>query len=128
MLFAASVVIWMRIKAKVGQEAHIDGPCHFWERVLLVRADDPDMALQKASEFGSRDAASNSIDLTDEDGNASELIFMGVRKLQEVTSDTLVNEVNTEVAEISASEMVVPNSDELIKLARGETVVVEYID
>jgi len=128
MLFAASVVIWMRIKAPSGQEANLDGPCHFWERVLLVRADDPDAALQKASEFGSNDAASNSIDLTDEDGNPSELIFMGVRKLQEVASDVLASEVKTEAVEISVSEMVVANSDDLIKLARGDSVVVEYVD
>ncbi len=126
-LFSASVIIWMRVKRAPDEET-ADGPCHFWERVVLIRADDPDSALQKATEFGTGEAATNSVDLTDEQGNPSELVFMGVRKLREVQSDTLVSEVRTDVAEISASEMEVANSDDLIKLARGDAVMVQYVD
>lgn len=126
-LFSASVIIWMRVK-RAADEEQPDGPCHFWERVVLIRADGPDSALQKATEFGVREAATNSVDLTDEQGNPSELVFMGVRKLREVQSDTLVSEVRTEIAEISASEMEVANSDDLIKITRGDAVMVEYID
>jgi hypothetical protein len=122
-LFAASVIIWMRPKREPGETD--EGACHLWERVLLIRAGDPDEATQKASEFGLHDAQANSVDLVDDDGTPSELVFMGVRKLREVGPS---NVLDADVAEISASEMEVANSDELVKLARGEAVMVQYVD
>jgi hypothetical protein len=127
-MFAASIIIWMRLKQERGADLATDGPCHLWERVLLVRAEDPDSAIQKASEFGMRDAASNSVDLTDEDGNPAELVFMGVRKLREVEWAESATGEPTDVTEISASEMEVANSDDLVKLSRGASIFVQYLD
>jgi hypothetical protein len=126
--FAASIIIWMRGKRGQGVEGEEESPCHLWERVLLVRADDPDSAMQKASEFGARDAASNSVDLVDDDGKPSELIFMGVRKLREIDSPGSSGDMTAEVTEVSASEMEVANSDDLVRLARGSPVFVHYVD
>ena len=126
-LFAASVIIWLREKTEKGLDEETDGPCHLWERVVLVQADDPDDALQKASEFGERDAAANSEDLMDE-GKPAELIFMGVRKLREVGSPGSSVEDLGSVTEVSASEMEVANRAALLMLARGGAVVVKYVD
>jgi hypothetical protein len=123
-LFAASVVIWMRAKRQPGQEE--EGPCHFWERVLLIRAGDPDAATQKASEFGLHDAETNSVDLVDENGTPSELVFMGVRKLREVEASSPTGD--PDITEVTASEMEVSGTDDLINFARGGTVMVRQID
>jgi hypothetical protein len=127
-MFAASIIIWMRLKREQGADLASDGRCHLWERVLLVRAEDPDSAIQKASEFGMRDAASNSVDLTDDDGKPAELVFMGVRKLREVEWPESATGESTDITEVSASEMEVANSDDLVKLARGSSVFVQYVD
>lgn len=125
-LFAASIVIWLREKTEKGLDEETDGPCHVWERVLLVRADDPDEAMRKASEFGQNDAAANSDDLMDE-GKPAELVFMGVRKLREVDAPGSSG-LPDDVTEVSASEMEVAGRADLLKLARGNEVAVKYID
>lgn len=127
-LFAANIIIWMRTKQEQGDELESEGPCHLWERVLLIRADDPDRALEKASDFGVHDAAGNSTDLVDDDGKPAELVFMGVRKLREVESPDAAGQAFADVTEVSASEMEVPNQTALLKLARGDAVIVQYID
>jgi hypothetical protein len=125
-LFAASIVIWLKEKTEKGLDEERDGPCHLWERVLLVRADDPDEAMRKASEFGQNDAAANSDGLMDE-GKPAELIFMGVRKLREVEEPSS-GVAEDELTEVSASEMEVASRADLVNLARGNPVVVRYID
>ena len=126
-LFAASVIIWMRPKQQPDAEPQEEGPCHLWERVLLIRADGPDEAMRKATDFGARDAETNSVDLVDDDGNPAELLFMGVRKLREVDSPDPESK-EEDVFEISASEMVVSNEADVTKLARGSAVIVQYVD
>jgi len=125
-LFAASIVIWLKDKTEKGLDERRDGPCHLWERVVLVRADDPDEAMRKASEFGQNDAAANSDGLMDE-GKPAKLIFMGVRKLREVDAPVTGAEQD-DVTEVSASEMEVASQADLLKLVRGDAVVVRYID
>lgn len=125
-LFAASIIIWLREKTEKGIDEEEDGACHLWERVLLVRADDPDEATRKASEFGENDAATNSDDLMDE-GKPAELVFMGVRKLREVDAPESGGAPG-DVTEVSASEMEVAGRADLLKLARGNEVLVKYID
>ena len=125
-LFAASVIIWLRAKTEKGLAEEPDGPCHLWERVVVVRADDPNDATQKASEFGLRDAAANSDGLID-NGRPAELVFMGVRKLREVDSSGSGGQLG-DVTEVSASEMEVANRQDLLNLARGGEVVVRYVD
>jgi|SRR5271166_1768720 len=126
-LFAASIVIWLRDKTEKGIDEQTDGPCHLWERVLLVRAGDPDEAMRKASEFGQNDASANSGDLMDE-GKPAELIFMGVRKLREVETTRSSGGALGDVTEVSASEMEVASRADLLKLARGNEVIVRYVD
>lgn len=126
-LFAASIVIWLRDKTEKGIDEEADGPCHIWERVLLVRAGDPDEATRKASEFGQHDASANSDDLMDE-GKPAELIFMGVRKLREVETTQSSGGALGDVTEVSASEMEVASRADLLKLARGNEVIVRYVD
>jgi hypothetical protein len=126
-LFAASIVIWLKEKTERAIDEEVDGPCHLWERVLLVRADDPDDAVRKASEFGESDVKTNSVDLVD-DGKPAELVFMGVRKLREVETAGAAGGALGDVTEVSASEMAVANRADLIKLARGNEVVVRYVD
>jgi hypothetical protein len=125
-LFAANIIIWLKIKTEKGLDENVDGPCHLWERVLLVRADDPDEALHKASEFGLNDATANSDGLMDE-GKPAELVFMGVRKLREVEAPA-AGVAQNELTEVSASEMEVASRADLVNLARGNPVVVRYID
>jgi hypothetical protein len=126
-LFAASIIIWLREKTEKGIDEEEDGSCHLWERVLLVRAEDPDEATRKASEFGQNDAAANSDDLMDE-GQPAELVFIGVRKLREVDAPGATGGALDDVTEVSASEMEVANRADLLKLARGNEVIVKYID
>jgi len=125
-MFAASVIIWLRAKSEKGLSEEPEGPCHLWERVVVVRADDPDEATQKASEFGLRDAAANSEGLVDQ-GKPAELVFMGIRKLREVDLAGSTGQLG-DVTEVSASEMEVASSADLLKLARGGDVVVRYVD
>jgi hypothetical protein len=126
-LFAASIVIWLKDKTEKGIDEEEDGPCHLWERILLVRADDPDEATRKASEFGLNDARANSDDLMDE-GKPAELVFMGVRKLREVDAPRSAGGAPDDVTEVSASEMEVASRADLLKLARGNEVIVRYVD
>jgi hypothetical protein len=126
-LFAASIIIWLKDKTEKGIDEEEDGPCHLWERVLLVRAGDPDEAMRKASEFGQADAAANSDDLMDE-GKPAELIFMGVRKLREVDAPRSASGTPDDVTEVSASEMSVASRADLLKLTRGNEVIVRYVD
>jgi hypothetical protein len=125
-LFAASAIIWLRATSEKGLDEEPDGPCHVWERVVIVRADDPDEATQKASEFGLRDAAANSEGLVDQ-GKPAELVFMGIRKLREVDVAASGGQLG-DVTEVSASEMEVATPSDLLKLARGGDVVVRYVD
>jgi hypothetical protein len=125
-LFAASIIIWLKDKTEKGLDENVDGPCHLWERIVLVRADDPDEATRKASEFGLNDAAANSDDLMDE-GKPAQLVFMGVRKLREV-EEPASGVAQNELTEVSASEMEVASRADLVNLARGNAVVVRYID
>jgi len=125
-LFAASVIIWLRAKTEKGLGEEPEGPCHLWERVVVVRADDPDDATQKASEFGLRDAAANSEGLIDE-GRPAELVFMGIRKLREVDLGGSGGQLG-DITEVSASEMQVASREDLLRLARGGEVVVRYVD
>ena len=125
-LFAASVIIWLRPKPEKGLDEESEGPCHLWERIVVVRADDPDDATQKASEFGLRDAAANSEGLIDQ-GRPAELVFMGIRKLREVDLSSSGGQLG-DVTEVSASEMEVATREDLLKLARGGEVVLRYVD
>lgn len=117
----------MHAKQQPDAKPQADGPCHLWERILLIRANGPDEAMRKASDFGTRDAETNSVDLVDDDGNPAELVFMGVRKLRQVDSPDQQSK-GEDVFEISASEMQVSNQADLAKLARGDAVIVQYVD
>lgn len=117
--FAASLIIWSPTRP---DDENGDGPCHFWERVVVIEADDVDAAMQEATDFGKDDAAANA-------GEAEALVFMGVRKIREIES--LTPEAGEEppgLVEVMFSEMEVKNKNDLLRLAAGNDVIVRYID
>jgi hypothetical protein len=122
--FAASLIIWSR---SYEEQERGDGPCHVWERVLVVEADDVDEATSKVTKFGEADVASNSENVeTGDNVGMDRLTFMGVRKIREI--DALTGDGHAEFpVEVTFSEMEVRTKADLLKLAAGGDVLVRYI-
>ncbi|MBV8366788.1 MAG: hypothetical protein JO194_09875 [Candidatus Eremiobacteraeota bacterium] len=121
--FAANLIIWSR---SFEEKEHGDGPCHVWERVLVVQADDVDEATHALTEFAQADVAGNSENVeTGDNLGADQLAFMGIRKIREVEGLAAGGDSPIEVM---FSEMEVRSKADLLKLAAGGDVIVRYID
>lgn len=126
--YAASVIIWVKRKPVEGGEDGHTGPCHVWENVIIVDAADPDEAIRKATEFGQQDAAANSVDLIVDD-QPGEIKFMGVRKLSEIHSLAESGETQPkDLVEITSSELEMRSYEDLVQFARGDAVILRYVD
>src|ERR1700680_1908974 len=118
--FAVSVIVRSQKKTRdpdVPDDA--DGPRQLWENIILVNADDPDEATQKASDVSRQEALEDSTDLLI-DGEPAEMVFVGVRKLREIRS--LLPDGKPEpgdLCEITYSELEVNSQADLLKLAEG---------
>ncbi|HME80446.1 MAG TPA: hypothetical protein VKF82_00060 [Candidatus Eremiobacteraceae bacterium] len=133
--FAGSLIIWSRTAAP--NDDNPDPPCHFWERVMMVEADDVDRAVQKLTDFGNADAAENStqpdegddIQPSSSEAGAEQLVFMGVRKVRAIESVGPPGaEPAGDLVEVMFSEMEARNKTDLLKVAAGKDVIVRYID
>ncbi len=132
--FAGSLIIWSRTAPN---DDNPDPPCHFWERVMMVEADDVDEAVQKLTDFGNADAAENSTQPDDGDevapapsaAGAERLVFMGVRKVRALEPVGPPGaEPAGDLVEVMFSEMEARNKSDLLKVAAGKDVIVRYID
>ena len=126
--FAVNVIVRSKKKTRdpdVPDDA--DGPRQLWENIILVSADDPDEATQKASDISIQEAAEASHDLLI-DGEPAEMVLVGVRKLREIRS--LLPDGKAEpgdLCEITYSELEVNSQADLLKLAEGYDVIVRYV-
>lgn len=123
MWFAGSVIVWSRSDA----EKDSDGPCHLWQRTLIVQADDVDDATRKLEDFGKADAAANSGDQQEAgtpDDVGDELIYMGVRNVREIEA---LDGGAPEPIEVMYAELEVKDRADLHKFVAGNTIIARYI-
>jgi len=127
MWYAAHLITTLRAKREEGDAAEEPArPIQAWEDVILVDAADPDDAIHKATEFGTREAAEDSKDLVIDDKPAVyELI--GVRKLSEIGEKVTGHKQAPNIIEVTTTELEIRNDFDLLQLARGGEVLLRYV-
>jgi len=96
-----------------------------WENIILVQGDSPSLALDKAKKAGLEDQEYCSEGLT-VDRKPARMVFLGVRKLIECRTVGDIEDKPADGSEVSFSEFLVENDEDLRKLAKGEAVKVIY--
>jgi hypothetical protein len=127
--YAAHLITTLRAKREEGDsgEEQPEDPIQAWEDVILVDAADPDDAIRKASEFGTREAAEDSKDLIIDD-KPSEYQFVGVRKLSEIGEKVTGHKQAPDIVEVTSTELEIRNHFDLLQLARGGDLLLRYVD
>ena len=119
MWYAAHIIMSVRFENPEDQTTY-----PVWENIVLVDAKNEDQAWKKAEELGQAEEA----DGTDGfrwKGKPAKWVFAGVRKVIECRSDASDDQpING--AEVSYSQMVLPDQEALTKLVRGRPVTVNY--
>ncbi|HEV2908599.1 MAG TPA: DUF4288 domain-containing protein [Candidatus Eremiobacteraceae bacterium] len=127
MWYAAHLITTLRAKRDEGDADEDPArPLQAWEDVILVDAADPDEAIRKATEFGTREAAEDSKDLVIDDKPAA-YEFVGVRKLGEIGEKVTGHEQAPSIIEVTTTEIEVRNGFDLLQLARGGEVLLRYV-
>ena len=127
MWYAAHLITTLRAKREEDVAAEEPArPLQAWEDVLLVEAADPDDAIRKATEFGTREAAEDSKDLVIDDKPAA-YEFIGVRKLSEIGEKVTGHRQAPNIIEVTTTELEIRNDFDLLQLARGGDVLLRYV-
>jgi hypothetical protein len=127
MWYAAHLITTLRAKRDEGDvDEEPARPLQAWEDVILVDASDPDEAIRKATEFGTREAAEDSKDLVIDDKPAA-YEFVGVRKLGEIGEKVTGHKQAPSIIEVTTTEIEVRNDFDLLQLARGGEVLLRYV-
>jgi hypothetical protein len=95
-----------------------------WENMILVEAQSPEMALEKAKTIGLEDQDSSHG--TTIDDRPARMIFVGVRKLIECRTIGDIENKPADGTEVTFSEFLVKNEEDVRKLAAGDPVRVLY--
>ena len=123
--FAASALVAMRTK-----EPSKGGPIEVYENVILVEADNPELAEQIARIEALKAEVED--DTFTIDGKPGYFSFVGIRKILRISNPTDMKYADQDPpvtgAEISYSLFEVKSEDELAKLARGESVTLTYLE
>src|SRR5207253_4569716 len=109
--------IIMHVKPKITTV----GKLVVWENIVLVEADSPDQALEKAEKWGREDEEHCSDGLT-LNKKPAEMVFAGIRKLIEVRTIGDIDDKPADGSELTYSEFLLDSEDDLRKLAAGESV------
>ncbi len=96
----------------------------FWENIVLVEAESEDEAWEKAERIG-RDDETDGTDGFRWNKKPARWRYAGVRKLIECRSDDPTDRP-VDGAEVSYSQMSVPDKESLSKLVQGKPVEVVY--
>jgi hypothetical protein len=95
-----------------------------WENIVLIQAPSEDEAWERAEQIG-RDEQTDGSDGFRWKNKPARWVFAGIRKLIECRSDD-PKDRPVHGAEVSYSQMIVPDKESLIKLANGRPVSVLY--
>jgi Domain of unknown function (DUF4288) len=119
MWYAAHVIMNVEFKDPADQTSY-----PLWENIVLVEADSDRAAWEQAERLGREDET----DGTDNfrwNGRPARWKFAGVRKVIECRSDEQ-DDRPVHGAEVSYSQMSVPDKESLAKLVQGKAVEVLY--
>ena len=119
MWYAAHIIMYVRFKD--GQQ----GEYPVWENIRLIEAPSDDGALAVAECLG-RDDEGDDDGSFRWDGRPATWVFGGVRKLVAVCHPDDPDDRPTNGAEISYSQMILPDAAALDKLVNGDPVTVLY--
>jgi hypothetical protein len=95
-----------------------------WENVVLIKAPTEDAAWQRAEEVGRGDETDGT-DGFQWKGKPARWVFAGVRKVIECRSSA-PDDQPIDGAEVSYSQIVLPDKEALTKLVNGRPVTVYY--
>lgn len=120
--YCAHIIIGMH---KKGDD---QSPIHAYENVILLEANSFEEAEKTAKIFGKENEALD--DGLTIDGIPATRIFAGVRKIISIVNEKPpMNEVPpSHGSEVTYSEFEVPDMEALMKLGRGEVVILRYIE
>src|SRR5438445_575620 len=119
MWYAAHVIMNVEFNDPADQTSY-----PFWENIVLVEADSEDDAWDQAERLGRDEETDGAVGLR-WNGRPARWKFAGVRKVIECRSDE-PDERPTHGAEVSYSQMSVPDKESLAKLVQGKAVEVRY--
>jgi hypothetical protein len=119
MWYAAHVIMSVEFKDPADQTSY-----PLWENIVLVEADSEDEAWTQAKRLGLEEETAGT-DGFRWNGRPALWRFAGVRKVIECRSDS-PDDRPTHGAEVSYSQMSVPDKESLAKLVQGEAVEVRY--
>jgi hypothetical protein len=114
--FAAHVIL--SVEWKDGVQPHVP----VWENIYLVQAADAITALARAKERGIQQVAEEDPSFT-WDKRPAKWVYRGVRKVVECGDGQNAPEDGDE---LSYSEFIVTNEEDVLKLAKGAPVSVQY--
>lgn len=122
--YTASVITTIRFVNDVGQETF-----PVFEDFYLLQADSRLSALRKANEIGlSLEQLDDNLELN---GKPAKRKFLGIRKVRSIVNPPdiqLDTSPPVDGTELSHSYFEIHNSADLMKLAMGQRVTLEYVD
>ena len=119
MWYAAHIIMSVQFKNPEDQTSY-----PVWETIVLIQASTSEQAWDKAEQRG-RDEETDGSDGFTWNRKPARWVFAGVRKVIECRSDD-EKDRPVDGAEVSYSEMSVPDKESLTKLANGRPVSVQY--
>jgi hypothetical protein len=122
--YAAHIIVSHRpISPKIGD-------IYLYENVILISAKDDDEANFKAEQYGKNSVVEDDT-LTTMEGVPVETSFVGVRKIIEIQNQPPLDPAKDrpgDGSEITYSKFRVVDEEALAKLAKGEEVLVNYLE
>ena len=120
MWYCAHLIMAVRLKSGVQKELPV------WENVFLLEAESAEIVKERASQIGRREEALSASSEMQCDGEPVQQVFVGVRKIIQVSTSIDEQGKFLDGAEVTYSQYIVQSEDDLMKLAKGDPVSVVY--